>query len=80
MRELYELAKKRKIEIVEAYGGKNLSKFLNVSHPAISKWVVIPELRAYQIAYLGDFSLEYIRPDLNFKKIKITKKIDWSNL
>jgi len=37
---------------------------LNISHPAVSKWQVVPQLRAYQIADLGDFDLHYIRPDL----------------
>ena len=73
-KDLYELAKKRKIEVVESYGGKKLSQYLEVSHPAVSKWEVIPELRAYQIAYLGDFSLEYIRPDVNFKKLRNLRK------
>ena len=77
--DLYELAKKRKIEIVSAYGGKNLANYLDVSHPAISQWKVIPMLRAYQISYLGDFSLEYIRPDIVFKKLKILKKKNWFN-
>ena len=39
---------------------------LKISHPAVSKWAVIPLFRAFQIAQLGDFKLEYIRPDLNF--------------
>jgi hypothetical protein len=61
---LYELAKERKIEIVGKYGGRNLARILNISHPAVSKWEVIPQLRAYQIEHLGDYKLEYIRPDL----------------
>lgn len=64
MSELYELAKERKIEIVSKYGGRNLAMILNISHPAVSKWEVIPPLRAYQIAHLGDYDLEYMRPDL----------------
>lgn len=64
MSELYELAKERKIEIVGKYGGRNLARILNISHPAVSKWEVIPPLRAYQIANLGDYELEYMRPDL----------------
>lgn len=65
----YELAKKRKKEIIKKYGGgKALSKILKVSHPAISKWEVIPPLRAFEIQLLGDFTLEYIRPDLKFMK------------
>ena len=47
MSELYELAKERKIEIVSKYGGRNLARILNISHPAVSKWEVIPPLRAY---------------------------------
>ena len=43
-----------------------LSKRLRISHPAVSKWKVIPPFRAIQIAKLGDFSQEYIRPDINF--------------
>ena len=38
---------------------------LGISHPAVSKWKVIPPFRAYQIAKLGDFDIEYIRPDLD---------------
>ena len=40
------------------------SRMLGISHPAVSKWKVIPPFRAFQIAKLGDFSIEYIRPDL----------------
>jgi hypothetical protein len=58
------LAKQRKIEIVNKYGGKNLSRMLGISHPAVSKWRVIPPFRAYQIAQLGDYDIGYIRPDL----------------
>ena len=63
---LYELAKERKIEIVGKYGGRNLARILNISHPAVSKWKVIPPYRAIQIAKIGDYSQEYIRPDVNF--------------
>jgi len=59
-----ELAQKRKKEIIDKYGGKNLSRMLGISHPAVSKWKVIPPFRAFQIAKLGDFDIEYIRPDL----------------
>ena len=59
-----ELAQKRKQEVINKYGGKNLSRMLGISHPAISKWKVIPPFRAFQIAKLGDFDIEYIRPDL----------------
>jgi len=62
----YELAMERKKEIVSKYGGKNLSEKLNISHPAVSQWEVVPTLRAYQIANFGDFELKYIRPDLVF--------------
>ena len=58
------LAKERKKEIVNKYGGKNLSRMLGISHPAVSKWRVIPPFRAYQIAQLGDYDISYIRPDL----------------
>tara|TARA_R100000353_G_scaffold1962_2_gene2930 strand:- start:571 stop:783 length:213 start_codon:yes stop_codon:yes gene_type:complete len=58
------LAKQRKTEIVNKYGGKNLSRMLGISHPAVSKWQVIPPFRAYQIAQLGDYDIGYIRPDL----------------
>ena len=61
---LYELAKEHKKEVVTKYGGRNLSRMLNISHPAVSKWQVIPPLRAYQIADIGDFELDYLRPDL----------------
>ena len=61
---LQEQAIDRKLEIVSRYGGRNLSKMLKISHPAVSKWKVIPALRAYQIAKFGDFNAEYIRPDL----------------
>ena len=60
----YEIAKERKVEIVSHYGGKNLARMLNISHPAVSKWQTIPPLRAFQIAKLGDYTVEYIRPDL----------------
>ena len=60
----YILALERKRELVNTYGGKKLSKMLGISHPAVSKWKVIPPFRAYQIAKLGDFDIEYIRPDL----------------
>jgi len=59
-----ELAQKRKQEVINKYGGKNLSRMLGISHPAVSKWKVIPPFRAFQIAKLGDFDIEYIRPDL----------------
>ncbi len=58
------LAKERKKEIINKYGGKNLSRMLGISHPAVSKWQVIPPFRAYQIAQLGDYDISYIRPDL----------------
>ena len=58
------LAKERKKEIVNKSGGKNLSRMLGISHPAVSKWQVIPPFRAYQIAQLGDYDIGYIRPDL----------------
>jgi len=58
------LAKERKKEIITKYGGKNLSRMLGISHPAVSKWQVIPPFRAYQIAQLGDYDISYIRPDL----------------
>ena len=59
-----ELAQKRKKEVIDKYGGKNLSRMLRISHPAVSKWKVIPPFRAFQIAKLGDFDIEYLRPDL----------------
>ena len=46
----YKLAVERKREVVNTYGGKKLSKMLGISHPAVSKWKVIPPFRAYQIA------------------------------
>ena len=58
------LAKARKKEMVGKYGGNNLSRMLGISHPAVSKWQVIPPFRAYQIAQLGDYDISYIRPDL----------------
>ena len=61
-----QLAKDRKKEVVAKYGGKNLSKRLRISHPAVSKWKVVPPYRAIQIAKIGDYSQEYIRPDINF--------------
>ena len=61
-----QLAKDRKKEVIARYGGKNLSKRLRISHPAVSKWKVIPPFRAIQIEKLGDFQAEYIRPDINF--------------
>jgi len=66
MKNKYQLAVDRKKEIVSKYGGKNLSRKLRISHPAVSKWKVIPPYRDIQIAKLGDFSPDYIRPDVNF--------------
>lgn len=60
----FALAKERKVEVVAKYGGRNLARMLGISHPAVSKWQVIPPLRAYQIEALGDFTLQYMRPDL----------------
>ena len=64
MANLFKVAQERKREVINTYGGKKLSKMLGISHPAVSKWKVIPPFRAYQIAKLGDFDIEYIRPDL----------------
>ena len=61
----FKIAQERKREVVNTYGGKKLSKMLGISHPAVSKWNVIPPFRAYQIAKLGEFDIEYIRPDLD---------------
>ena len=66
MKNKYQLAIDRKKEVVSKYGGKNLSIKLRISHPAVSKWKVIPPYRAIQIAKIGDYSQEYIRPDINF--------------
>ena len=60
------LAEKRRDEIVSRYGGRNLARILGISHPAVSKWKIIPPLRAFQIANLGDYKMEYIRPDYDF--------------
>ena len=63
----YELAIEIKQEVITKYGGgKNLSRLLKISHPAVSKWEVIPQLRAFQIANFGDYTVDYIRPDLKF--------------
>ena len=77
----YDLAIQRKKEIVAKYGGKNLSEKLNISHPAVSKWEVIPQLRAYQIASFGDYKLEKkkgerIKKSDNMKIAKIEKKLN----
>jgi len=66
MKNKYQLAVDRKKEVVSKYGGKNLSIKLRISHPAVSKWKVVPPYRAIQIAKIGDYSQEYIRPDINF--------------
>lgn len=66
----YKIAQDRKKEVVNQYGGKNLAKMLGISHPAVSKWKVVPPFRAYQIAKLGDFDIEYIRPDLQITPIR----------
>ena len=66
MKNKYQLAIDRKKEVVSKYGGKNLSRKLRISHPAVSKWKVVPPYRAIQIAKIGDYSQEYIRPDINF--------------
>jgi DNA-binding transcriptional regulator YdaS (Cro superfamily) len=60
----FKIAQARKKEVINTYGGKKLSKMLGISHPAVSKWKVIPPFRAYQISKLGDFDMEYLRPDL----------------
>jgi len=65
MASTFKIAQERKREVVNTYGGKKLSKMLGISHPAVSKWKVVPPFRAYQIAKLGDFDIEYIRPDLD---------------
>jgi|TARA_R110000744_G_scaffold4038_1_gene14908 DNA-binding transcriptional regulator YdaS (Cro superfamily) len=65
-----KLALDRKKEVVNQYGGKNLARMLGISHPAVSKWKVIPPFRAFQIAKLGDFDIEYIRPDLRITPIR----------
>jgi len=65
-----KLALERKKEVVNQYGGKNLARMLGISHPAVSKWKVIPPFRAFQIAKLGDFDIEYIRPDLRITPIR----------
>ena len=62
----FKIAQERKKEVINTYGGKKLSKMLGISHPAVSKWKVIPPFRAIQISKLGDFQAEYIRPDINF--------------
>ena len=62
----YVLAAQRTVEIRNRYGGAELARKLGVSHAAVSKWKVIPPFRAYQIAQLGDYELEYIRPDIKF--------------
>ena len=64
MASTYKIAQERKREVVNTYGGKKLSKMLGISHPAVSKWKVIPPFRAFQIAKLGEFDIEYLRPDL----------------
>jgi len=58
MKNKYQLAVDRKKEVVSKYGGKNLSIKLRISHPAVSKWKVIPPYRAIQIAKIGDYSQE----------------------
>ena len=66
----HKVALERKKEVVNQYGGKNLARMLGISHPAVSKWKVIPPFRAFQIAKLGDFDIEYIRPDLRITPIR----------
>jgi len=66
------LAVERKKEVVEHYqGGLNLSRMLGISHPAVSKWKKIPPFRAYQIEQLGDFTVEYMRPDIKTPRIAL---------
>lgn len=62
--QLFDLAVERRKEVVTKYGGKNLARMLGISHPAVSKWKTIPPYRAFQIAKLGDYEVEYLRPDL----------------
>ncbi len=64
--ENYIMAVQRTVEIRNNYGGAELARKLGISHAAVSKWKVIPPFRAYQIAQLGDYKLEYIRPDIKF--------------
>ena len=63
---LYELAKERKKEVVTKYGGRNLSRMLNISHPAVSKWasaaIKIPyrnPLTGKHTIYVPDFFIVY---------------------
>lgn len=66
------LAIERRKEVVEHYqGGLNLSRMLGISHPAVSKWKKIPPFRAYQIEQLGDFTVEYMRPDIKTPRIAL---------
>jgi DNA-binding transcriptional regulator YdaS (Cro superfamily) len=66
------LAVERKKEVVDHYqGGLNLSRMLGISHPAVSKWKKIPPFRAYQIEQLGDFTVEYMRPDIKTPRIAL---------
>ena len=66
------LAEEAKKEVVEHYqGGLNLSRMLGISHPAVSKWKKIPPFRAYQIEQLGDFTVEYMRPDIKTPRIAL---------
>ena len=66
----YQLAIERKKDVINQYGGKNLANMLGISHPAVSKWKVVPPFRAYKIAKLGEFDIEYLRPDLQINPIK----------
>jgi DNA-binding transcriptional regulator YdaS (Cro superfamily) len=66
------LAEEAKKEVVSHYGGGlNLSRLLGISHPAVSKWRKIPPFRAYQIEQLGDFTVEYMRPDIKTPRIAL---------
>ena len=67
------LAQKRRDEIVTRYGGRNLARMLGISHPAVSKWKKIPPFRAFQIANLGDYKMEYISPDYKVWHTKTVK-------
>jgi len=65
----YDKAREAREEIVKYYGGdKGLSAKLNINLHTVKMWrarsIAIPEVQAYRIASLGDFSITHIRPDL----------------
>jgi len=69
----YDEARKHREELILYYGGViSFADRLNLTPEAVRMWktrsIAIPEGQAYKIASWGDFTINYIRPDLDIKK------------